>query len=56
MLVLPNVTIKSSNVRKNKETTKCDKNTVACNVDTAQCEDNTIMLGHMWNLLKTYVM
>ena len=31
-----------SNVRKNKENTKCDKRTVTCDVSIAQCENDTI--------------
>ena len=42
MLVLPNVTIEPSNVRKNKGITKCDKSTITFDVDTAQCVDGTI--------------
>ena len=42
MLKLHNVIIKSSNVRKNKRTIKCDKKTVTWNVGTAQCEDETV--------------
>ena len=35
MLVLPNITMKLSNMwKKNKGTTKYDKSTVICNVDT----------------------
>ena len=44
MLVLPNMTMKLLNVRKNKETTKYDKSrdtyivsTVQCNVRTIKC-------------------
>ena len=32
MLVLPNVTIKLSNMKKNYGTTECDKSTVRCDV------------------------
>ena len=42
MLVLHNVWIVPSNVRKNKGTTECDKNTFTGDVSTAQCEDGTI--------------
>ena len=43
LLVLPNVTMKPSNVRKkNKGTTECDKSTVICDIGTAQYEDETI--------------
>ena len=42
MLVLPNVTMKPSNVRKNKGITECDKSTVKCDIGIAQCEDCTI--------------
>ena len=42
MLVLPNVTMEPSNVRKNKGITECDKSIVTCNVVTAQCKDETI--------------
>ena len=35
MLVLYNVRITPSNVRKKKGTTKCDKSTVTCDVGTA---------------------
>ena len=43
MLVLPNVTMGLSNVRKkNKGTTKCDKSTVTFNVGIAQFEDDAI--------------
>ena len=42
MLVLLNVTMEPSNVRKkNKETTKCDKTTVTCDIRIAQYEDRT---------------
>ena len=34
MLVLPNVTIKLSNMKKNYGTTECDKSTVKCDVST----------------------
>ena len=42
MLVLHNVRMIPSNVRKNKGTTKCDKSIVICGVGTAQCENGTI--------------
>ena len=42
MLVLHNVWMVPSNVRKNKGTTECDKSTVTCNIGIAQCENNTI--------------
>ena len=42
MLVLPNVTMKPSNIRKNKGITECDKSTITCHVGTVQCEDETI--------------
>ena len=42
MLVLRNVRIVSSNVRKNKETTECDKSTITYDVGTTQCEDSII--------------
>ena len=36
MLVLCNVRMVPSNMRKNKETTECEKSTVTCDVDIAQ--------------------
>ena len=42
MLVLYNVRVVPSNVRKNKVNTLCDKSTVTCDVSTTQCEDGTI--------------
>ena len=42
MLVLCNVRMIPSNMRKNKGTTECDKNTVTCHVGTAQYEADTI--------------
>ena len=42
MLVLHNVRMVPSNVRKNKETTVCDKSIVTYDVGTAQCEDGII--------------
>ena len=41
MLVLLNVTMEPSNVRKHKGTTLCDKSTITCNVETAKCKDET---------------
>ena len=41
MLVLHNVRMIPSNVRKNKEI-ECNKSTVTCDVSTAQYEDGTI--------------
>ena len=42
MLVLYNVRMIPSNVRKNKGTTEYDKSIITCEVYTIQCEDNTI--------------
>ena len=42
MLVLPNMTMEASNVRKNKENTKCDKSIVTCDVSTAQYKNSTV--------------
>ena len=42
MLVLHKVRMVSSNVRKNKGTTECEKSTITCNVSTTQCEDSII--------------
>ena len=42
MLILFNVTIEPSNMRKNKGTTKCDKSTITCDVNTTQCENDII--------------
>ena len=44
MLVLFNITIEPSNLRKKKRkgTTICDKRTVTCDIGTAQCEDETV--------------
>ena len=42
MLVLPNVIMEPSNVRKKKENHRFDKSTVTCDVSTAQYEDGTI--------------
>ena len=35
MLVLPNVTMEPSNVKKKKRTTECDKSIVTCDVGIA---------------------
>ena len=42
MLVLLNMTMELSNVRKNKETIECDKSTITYDISTAQCEDDII--------------
>ena len=42
MLVLPNVTIEPSNVRKNKGTTECDKSTITRDVSIVQCDNGTV--------------
>ena len=42
MLVLPNMTMKLLNVRKNKGTTKYDKSKNTCDISTAQSDDGTI--------------
>ena len=42
MLVLYNVKMVSSNVRKKKGTTECDKSIVTCDIGTTQYEDGTI--------------
>ena len=42
MLILHNVRMVPSNVRKNKGITECDKSTVIYDIGTAQCEDGTI--------------
>ena len=42
MLVLHNVRMVPSNVRKNKGTTECDKSIVTCDISTTQCDDGTI--------------
>ena len=42
ILVLHNMKMVPSNVRKNKETTVCDKSTITCDVSNTQCEDGTI--------------
>ena len=41
MLILYNVKMVSLNVRKNKRSTECDKNTIIYDIDTTQCEDDT---------------
>ena len=40
----------SSNVRKNKGITECDKSTITCDVSITQCEDSTIK----FNVLVTW--
>ena len=43
ILILPNVTMEPSNVRKKKKgTTKCDKRTVTYDVGITQSEDGTV--------------
>ena len=44
MLVLPNVTMEPSNMRKKEKMriTDCDKSTVACNVGNAQCDNKIV--------------
>ena len=42
MLVLQNVRMVSSNVRKNKRTAECDKSTITYDVSITQYEDSTI--------------
>ena len=42
ILVLQNVKMLPSNVRKKKGITECDKNTVIYDVGTAQCENGII--------------
>ena len=45
MLVLPNVTMEPSYVRKkNKGTTEYDKSTVTYDIGTTQCEDGIITM------------
>ena len=39
----------SSNVRKNKRTTKCDKSAVTCDVTITKCEDGTIKFDVLIN-------
>ena len=41
MLVMQNVRMIPSNVRKNKGITECNKSTITCDVGIAQCEDDT---------------
>ena len=41
-LVLHNVRIVPSNVRKNKGTSECDKSVVTYDIDTTQCENDII--------------
>ena len=42
MLVLHNVRVVPSNVRKNKGTIECDKSIITYDVSTTQCEDGTL--------------
>ena len=42
MLLLHNVRIVPSNLRKNQETTEYEKSTVTCDIGTTQCKDGTI--------------
>ena len=42
MLVLHNVRIVPSNVKKNNGTTECDKSTITCDVSTTQYDDGII--------------
>ena len=42
MLELHNVRMEPLNVRKSKETTKCEKRTITYDVGTTQCEDRTV--------------
>ena len=42
MLVLLNVTMEPSNLRKNKRTTICDRRIVKFDIGTAQCDNGTI--------------
>ena len=42
MLILHNVRMVSSNARKNKEITECDKSTFICDVSITQYEGDTI--------------
>ena len=37
-LVLPNVTLEPSNVRKNNDITKYDKSIIKCDIGTTQCD------------------
>ena len=41
MLILHNVRMVPLNLRKNKRSTECDKNTIIYDIDTTQCEDDT---------------
>ena len=41
MLILHNVRMVPLNVRKNKRSTECDKNTIIYDIDTTQCEEDT---------------
>ena len=41
-LVLHNVRMVPSNVRKNKGTSECDKSVVTYDIDTTQCENDII--------------
>ena len=41
MLKLHNVSMKPSNMRKSKGTTKCEKRTITYDVETAQYENRT---------------
>ena len=42
ILVLLNVTMEPSNLRKNKETNICDKRTIIFDIGTTQCDNETI--------------
>ena len=42
MLLLHNVRIVPSNLRKNQETTEYERSTVTCDIGTTQCKDGTI--------------
>ena len=44
MLILPNVIMEPSNVKKNnnKGTIECNKNTIVCDVGAAQCDNGTV--------------
>ena len=42
ILVLLNVTMEPSNLRKNKRTTICDRRIVKFDIGTAQCDNGTI--------------
>ena len=58
MLVLHNVRIIPSNVRKNKGTAECDKSIVTCGVGAAQYENGTIecekKIKELPNVIKVY--